>query len=257
MAQMSSVREYRTSDWREFAVDWHGAPYPRLEPEEAEIRVVAGALSALAAAGILAHTGYDEELFQSHRRHMSLTMEIPWTGIGRRMQRLIYAINAIEQPSVMVAMGVFCGNTFFCNAGAAVGPGKCHTARRLVGIEILEREAERARRNVEKSDPSGSCEILAADGVRWLAENREPIDLLYIDADGSYYDIIAEASSGSLCPGSLVLAHNSVNLAEELAPYLEYVRDPAHSIASMNIVMDDQGLEVTRWRGTGRGEAVV
>ena len=43
--------------------------------------------------------------------------------------------------------GVFCGNTFISNAGAAVGPGACYQARSLVGVEIKPAEAERARVN--------------------------------------------------------------------------------------------------------------
>jgi hypothetical protein len=36
----------------------------------------------------------------------------------------------------MIAAGIFCGNTFISNAGAAVGPGACYTARELVGLEV-------------------------------------------------------------------------------------------------------------------------
>jgi hypothetical protein len=42
-----------------------------------------------------------------------------------------------------------------------------------------------------------------------------------------------------------VLAHNSVNDARGLADYLRYVRDPAHFRESVNMVVDDQGLEVS------------
>ena len=48
----------------------------------------------------------------------------------------------------------------------------------------------------------------------------------------------------ALRPGSLVLAHNSVNAASSMLDYLEYVRDPAH-FTSVNMIVDDQGLEVS------------
>jgi hypothetical protein len=41
------------------------------------------------------------------------------------------------------------------------------------------------------------------------------------------------------------LAHNSVNCAEKLSEYLAYVRDPAHCRASVNVVVDGEGLEVS------------
>ncbi|MBI3948325.1 MAG: hypothetical protein HY321_20585 [Armatimonadetes bacterium] len=46
-------------------------------------------------------------------------------------------------------------------------------------------------------------------------------------------------------PGSVALAHNSVNLAERLKHYLEWVRDPANMRASVNVILDTEGLEVS------------
>lgn len=46
-------------------------------------------------------------------------------------------------------------------------------------------------------------------------------------------------------PGSIVLAHNSVNAGERLAAYLEFVRDPAYFQASVNVIFDVEGLEVS------------
>jgi hypothetical protein len=48
-----------------------------------------------------------------------------------------------------------------------------------------------------------------------------------------------------MAAGSLVLAHNSVNAAEKLSGYLEFVRDPAHFRAGVNCVIDPEGLEVS------------
>jgi predicted O-methyltransferase YrrM len=94
------------------------------------------------------------------------------------MHRLIYAINAILQPKVMVAAGIFCGFTFICNAGAAVGQGKCYDAKRLVGIEIKPEEAARAERNVRSLTDDPAVEIIAADAVEALANFDDTIDLL-------------------------------------------------------------------------------
>ena len=240
--------EYRSADWRDYIMDWQGDPHPQMEPPEEEIAEIDRALDALIGFGILSSAEYDKKKFLDHRKSVRELFEIPWTGISPRMQRLLYAVNAITKPSVMVAMGVFCGNTFISNAGAAIGSGSVYKAERLVGIEIIKAEAERARRNVATIDADVDAEILAADGVRWLEELDGVIDLLYIDADGSYLDIIRKAAAGRLREGSLVLAHNSVNLESELAGYLAFVRDPANSSVSVNMIVDDQGLEVSLWR---------
>lgn len=222
-----------------------------LEAEEDEVRVVRGALEALVEVGILPHAEVDCAPFLRHRQAVVDLFEIPWTAITPRMQRFIWAINAINQPKVMVAAGIFCGNTFISNAGAAVGPGAVYAADDLVGIEIKPEEAERAERNVRRIDETGLARIVAADAVEFLQQYERPVDLLYLDADGdaargkSIYLDILKACYDRMPPGSIVLAHNSINCAERLEPYLSFVRDPAHMRASVNVMFDLEGLEVS------------
>jgi predicted O-methyltransferase YrrM len=227
-------------------------PHRDIEPPEREIAVVDEALAALHAAGILPHTRYDGQRFLAHRRAVAEHFEIPWTAITPRMQRLLYAINAICQPACMVAAGIFCGNTFISNAGAAVGPGACYEASRLVGVEIKPQEAARAERNVRRIDPTGVAAVLAADAIDVVRDLDGNIDLLYLDADGTpekgkgiYLDIL-QAAWDKMPPGSVVLAHNSENAAGRLNHYLQFVRDPKNMRASVNVVLDPEGLEVSR-----------
>jgi len=241
---------YRADDWDRYRMNY-SEPHTELEPAEREIAVVAGALEALREAGALPHTRYDEAKLLAHRRAVRESFDIPWTAITPRMQRLLYAVNAIARPRRMIAAGVFCGNTFISNAGAAVGPGACYTAEALIGVEIKPDEAARAERNVRKIDPSGVARIIAADAVDVVAAFPAPIGLLYLDADGDrgrgkgIYLEILEAGLDRLEPGSLVLAHNSVNCAGALTDYLAFVRDPANCRASVNVIIDGEGLEVS------------
>ena len=244
------VLEYRSPDWDRYVMNYR-EPFRQLEPLEQEIRVVDEALTALKHAGILPHTDYDREKFLAHRREVAEKFEIPWTAITPRMHRLIYAINAILQPKVMVAAGIFCGFTFICNAGAAVGQGKCYDAKRLVGIEIKPEEAARAERNVRSLTDDPAVEIIAADAVEALANFDDTIDLLYLDADGAgksgkgvYLDILL-AAWDKLRSGSVILAHNSVNLAHQLRHYLEFVRNPQNCRTSVNVVINGEGLKVS------------
>lgn len=244
------MQTFRSADSETYAMDM-SHPHRDLEPSEAEIAVVQRALDVLCGAGILPHTVYDQKRMLAFRAAVRELFEIPWTAITPRMQRLLYAINAIVQPKTMIAAGIFCGNTFISNAGAAVGPGACYTAARLIGVEIKPEEAARAERNVRRIDPTGVARIVAADAVDFVGRFREPIQLLYLDADGDarrgkgiYLDIL-EAGYEHLAAGALVLAHNSVNCAERLGDYLRYVRSQEHFRASVNVVFDREGLEVS------------
>ncbi|MDP6039913.1 MAG: hypothetical protein QGG64_15275, partial [Candidatus Latescibacteria bacterium] len=202
---------YEAEDWKAYQqkMDYKN-PHQQLELLEAEIEIVDTALDVLVTAGILAHRDYDGARFLEYRAAVRDRYEIPWTAITPRMQRLIYAVNVIAQPQVMVAVGIFCGNTFSINAGAAIGPGACYRAERLVGLEIRPEEADRARRNVATIDPEGQAEILGEDGIAWVQNYEGTIDLLYLDADGpmgkgkSIYLDLVQAADRALRPGSLV-----------------------------------------------------
>jgi predicted O-methyltransferase YrrM len=247
------ARVFEAPDWREYKMEWRD-PHVELEPLEKEVELVDQALALLVAEGMLPHGRYDHELFLKHRRAVAASFEIPWTAITPRMQRLLYAINAIARPATMVASGIFCGNTFISNAGAAAGPGACYQAQRLVGLEIVQEEAARAARNVAAIDPEGRAQIVAGDGVPYLSELSGTLELLYLDADGTngrgksiYLDML-EAAHHALVPGSLVLAHNSINAAEALTDYLACVRDPSQFRQSVNMFVDIEGLEVSLYQ---------
>jgi predicted O-methyltransferase YrrM len=242
--------EHRSDDWDQYRMDY-GNPHQAVEPPEREIAIVQAALHTMVDMGMLPHAEYDREKMLAHRAAVAERFEIPWTAITPRMQRLLYAISAILAPRVMIAAGVFCGNTFISNAGAGVGPGAVYQAADLLGIEIVPEEAERAERNVRLLDETGVARVVAADAVDVVREYPEAINLLYLDADGAggrgkgvYLDIL-EAGLDRLPPGALVLAHNSINCADRLCHYLEYVRDPGHMRASVNVMIDGEGLEVS------------
>lgn len=245
---MASV--FQAADWDTYKMDYK-QPHLQIEPEEQEVAVVDGALQALLGQKMLPHLGYDNALFLAHRQAVAEHFEIPWTAITPRMQRFLYALNAITQPAVMIAAGIFCGNTFMSNAGAGAGPGASYEARQLIGIEIKPEEAARAERNVRKVDPTGVAFIVAADAVPFVAGFGDQINLLYLDADGSggrgksIYLEILEKALPKMPKGSLVLAHNSVNCADQMKDYLAFVRDHEHMADSVNVITDPEGLEVS------------
>jgi predicted O-methyltransferase YrrM len=251
---MAMIEQFEAEGWREYVMNWH-RPHRALEPLDEEIAVIDRALDALVARGILPYASYDQARFAAHRRAVRERFDIPWTAISPRMQRLLYAINAIAEPAVMVAVGIFCGNTFISNAGAAIGPGAAYKAERVVGLEIRPDEADRARRNVATLAHDGvAVDILGEDGGPWLRDFEGTIDLLYLDADGpvgrgkSIYLDLLESGMHALDSGSLVLAHNSVNAAHQLSDYLTFVRTSDRFVESVNMVVDDQGLEVSKVR---------
>ena len=244
------TRTYRSPDWDNYRMDYHD-PHRQIESMGKEMAVVDQALEVLCEEGIIPHMRYDRNKLLQHRKAVAALFEIPWTAISHRMQRLLYAVNAIVQPKRMLAAGVFCGNTFISNAGAAVGPGASYDAEDLVGIEIRPDEAERAERNVRRIDPTGVAHVVAGDAVDVVGKYQHPVELLYLDADGDekrgkgvYLDIL-EAGYDQMTEGAVVMAHNSVNGGARLSRYLDHVRSSGRFRASVNVIFDIEGLEVS------------
>ena len=71
---------------------------------------------------------------------------------------------------------------------------------------------------------------------------RRRLDLLFLDGWKELYLDVLHLSSANLRPGSVVLADNVALFAGQLAPYLEYVRNPAHGFVSVLVPIGD-GLE--------------
>lgn len=243
-------RRYEAPGWEAYKVVYR-EPFRELESVEAERAAVDGALSVLQEVGALQHTGYDESRLAAHRAAVRAGFDIPWTAISPRMERLVWAINAIAQPRCMVAAGIFCGFTYICNAGAGTGPGACYTPELMIGVEIDPEHASLAERNVRTVDPRGRARVVAGDAIEVCGMLDRPVDLLYLDATrpgetgkGIYFDIL-DACYDKMLPGALVLAHNSVNGGDKLDDYLAVVRDPQTFSASVNCVVDPEGLEVS------------
>ena len=82
------------------------------------------------------------------------------------------------------------------------------------------------------STPGGTTATMATANA---PTNERGKGVVYLDILNACYDRIPA--------GGPVLAHNSVNCAKKLSEYLTFVRDSAHFTASVNIVVDPEGLE--------------
>jgi len=217
------------------------------------------AIEELRRTGFLDGIGQcNHALFEELRAAVKREFEVPWTSITPPMERLLYAINSVHQPKTFVGIGIFCGNTLIWNIGAAVGPGKCYTAERVIASEIQSESVAIAARNLERIGALDGVELLAEDGHAVLDRLEGPIDLLYLDANGPLpgttgpstkliYLTLLERAYDKLRPGSLVLAHDTVPewFPRTAGKYLEFVRDPAHFAASVSLEPDTEGLEVS------------
>ena len=92
----------------------------------------------------------------------------------------------------------------------------------LISLEIDERHAEVARKNVERAGLSSKVEIRVGDARELLAritENAEgPFDVVFIDADKEGYPEYLEWALKLTRPGSLILGDNTIRGGSILDP---------------------------------------
>ncbi|QIN83625.1 O-methyltransferase [Rubrobacter tropicus] len=112
--------------------------------------------------------------------------------------------------------------------GTLGGYSAIHFARalpddgRLISLELEERHAEVARRNIERAGLSERVEIRvgdARDALAGLVENGEgPFDLIFIDADKEGYPEYLDWSMRLSRPGTLILGDNAIRGGSVMDP---------------------------------------
>lgn len=104
--------------------------------------------------------------------------------------------------------------------GTLGGYSAIHLARALpengtlLSLEVDERHAEVARRNVERAGLEDRIEVLVGDAHDLLAamveSGMEPFDLVFIDADKEGYPAYLDRALELSRPGTLILADNVI-----------------------------------------------
>jgi predicted O-methyltransferase YrrM len=115
--------------------------------------------------------------------------------------------------------------------GTLVGYSAIRIARllpqggRLTCVELDPRFAAIARANLGKAGLSDRVQVLVGDAKDALKELRGPIDFVLVDARKDEYMDYIQACEPLLRPGSVVVADNVRVFADQVADYLDYVRN--------------------------------
>ncbi|MCY2993584.1 MAG: class I SAM-dependent methyltransferase [Planctomycetota bacterium] len=112
----------------------------------------------------------------------------------------------------------------------------------VVSSELEASKVAKAKQHLEEAGLSKFVEIRAGDALQTLRDPGGTIDLLFLDGWKDLYLDVLSLASPCLRRGSVVLADDVCLFPEELAPYLEYVRNPAHGFVSVTLPLGD-GIE--------------
>ena len=112
----------------------------------------------------------------------------------------------------------------------------------VIGSELENGKIAKAIQNLAEAGLSEYADIRPGDAMQTLQETGGTIDLLFLDGWKELYLDVLHLTAPCLRPGTVVLADDVLLFPDQLAPYLDYMRDPAHGFVSVLVPIGD-GIE--------------
>jgi predicted O-methyltransferase YrrM len=162
----------------------------------------------------------------------------PW-NITPDEGRLLRILTETAGAKNVVEIGTSVGYStlWFCLALRTTG-GKITTH------EIDHYRIDIAEKNFKKAGVSHLVTIVEGDAHENVTRLKEPIDILYIDADKTgYFDYFTKLLP-IVRPGGLILAHNTTDQASDMKDYLKAVTDNP-KLVTISLYKQPSGLSVS------------
>jgi predicted O-methyltransferase YrrM len=135
--------------------------------------------------------------------------------------------------------------------GSSMGISTIHMAAalrdngggKIIGTELEESKAKRARKNIAAAGLSEIVEIRVGDALETLKDVEGPIDVLMLDGAFTLYLRVLKLLEPNFRNGTLIIGENAI---KESSDYLDYVRNPKNGYLSLPLPFDEgRGNELT------------
>lgn len=177
--------------------------------------------------------------FESAQPHLKNAF-IP---VSREHGAFMYAVARAARARLIVEFGSSFGiSTIYLAAAARANGG------RVIGTEIEPVKIAGARRNIADAGLSAFADIREGDALESLAPLQGPIDFLFLDGWKTLYLPVLKMLEPQLAPNAIVMADNIRTFRKSLAPFVDYVRDPAN-LYETTILPFESGVTFSIWRG--------
>jgi predicted O-methyltransferase YrrM len=151
-----------------------------------------------------------DDMYKNQREGM---MNVPIED-GRLLRVLAEAVNAKSVVEIGTSNGY--SSIWLCLALQSTG-GK------LTTYEIDAHRASLARENFKRAGVDNIATLVEGDAHKEVIKLKEPIDVLFIDADKEGYIDYLNKLLPLVRPGGLILAHNTSSHASEMQDYLKAI----------------------------------
>ena len=182
----------------------------------------------------------EDEVLAAVREETAALGDIAVMQIAPDQGALMTMLARLSGAKRAIEVGTFTGYSAICTA-RGLGPGG-----RLVCCELDPERAETASRNLERAGVAEIAEVRVGPAGETLealiAEDGEPYDMAFIDADKTGYDSYYESCLKLLRPGGLVILDNVLQDGRVLEPG---ENESAIAIDELNLkVRDDDRVEI-------------
>ncbi|HET9622372.1 MAG TPA: class I SAM-dependent methyltransferase [Kofleriaceae bacterium] len=162
-----------------------------------------------------------------------------YLAVSREAGTLLYSLARARGARTIVEFGTSFGiSTIYLAAALRDGGGG-----RLITSELEPSKAARARANLERAGLADLVDVRTGDALDTLADVPAGVDFLYLDGAKTLYRPVLDLVAPRLAERAVVVADN-IDMAELVAPYTAYVRDPANGFVSNRVVVGE-GLEIS------------
>jgi predicted O-methyltransferase YrrM len=162
--------------------------------------------------------------------------------IGPKRGKFLDEVIEAHKPSTILEVGTLVGYS-------AIRMGRhLKGGQKITCVELSEDMARTARSNFGKAGLSDRIEVIMGDAMKVLPTLTGSFDMAFFDAVKGDYLAYLKCIEGLLHKGSVVVADNVKSHADEVATYLDYVRNSGGYVSTYR--------EAPPNFGTGPGDAV-
>jgi caffeoyl-CoA O-methyltransferase len=148
------------------------------------------------------YTNEESEVLKQLNRETHLKVVSPRMLSGHLQGRFLSFISKLQRPELIIEIGTYTGYSALCLAEGLTKNGK------LISIDVNEETSAFAKSFIQKTKLAPKIELVLADAKEYIPTIKEPIDLVFIDADKknylNYYHLVID----QLKPGGLIIADN-------------------------------------------------
>lgn len=148
------------------------------------------------------NTSPESDVLAQLNRETHLKVVSPRMLSGHLQGQFLSLISKLLRPKLIVEIGTYTGYSALCLAEGLAENGK------LISIDVNEETSLFARRFISKTVYANKIDLVLADAKEYIPTIKEPIDLVFIDADKKNYLVYYELIIDKLNAGGLIIADN-------------------------------------------------